>query len=44
MCSVVCGCVCGLGPFVKYRICLYELMAKALCLCVCVSYVYSERT
>lgn len=41
---VVCGCVCGLGPFLKYRICFYELMEKALCLCVCVSYVYSERT
>ena len=44
MCCVVCGCVCGLGLLLQYQICFYELMEEALCLCVCVSYVYSERT
>ena len=45
-CVVLCVlvCLCGLGPLLQYRICFYELMEKALCLCVCVSYVYSERT
>lgn len=39
MCSV-----CELDAFLNYRTCFYELMEKALCLCVCVSYVYSDWT